>query len=150
MRAIWHLLRACCRALFALVPSAGVMRFVRDALIRVSHDADVRMRQIEARKSPSVNPAIISFDGGLQLHRSIREARSPWRALPLDTVPSPPTMIHDEEKRYYAYVTRFYSGMGAVVELGPWLGGSTFYILHGLLANPHFMGRRLHVYDNFV
>ena len=39
---------------------------------------------------------------------------------------------------------------GDIVELGPWLGCSTFYILEGLRQNPHFNGKKLHVYDDFV
>jgi hypothetical protein len=36
------------------------------------------------------------------------------------------------------------------VELGPWLGCSTASIVHGLIHNPHFTGKKLHVYDDFV
>jgi len=59
-------------------------------------------------------------------------------------------MITDEEAQYYCYVGRFYSGQGEVVELGPWLGRSTGYILHGLKDNPNFAGKSLHVFDDFV
>jgi hypothetical protein len=58
-------------------------------------------------------------------------------------------MLTDVEKQYYTYIGRFYSGAGEVVELGPWLGCSTFYILQGLLDNPRF-NRSLYVFDDFT
>jgi predicted O-methyltransferase YrrM len=61
-----------------------------------------------------------------------------------------PSMISEEEAKYYLYLGRFYAGAGAVVELGPWLGASTAYITHGLLANPTFDGQRVHVFDDFT
>jgi hypothetical protein len=61
-----------------------------------------------------------------------------------------PGMISDEECRYYSWIARYYAGIGAAVELGPWLGKSTRYILQGLRANPIFKGRKLHVVDDFI
>ena len=59
-------------------------------------------------------------------------------------------MISRETCQYYSYIGQFYSGKGEVVELGPWLGRSTFYILQGLISNPNFSDKKLHVYDDFV
>ena len=46
----------------------------------------------------------------------------------------------------------FYSGTGEIVELGPWLGSSTFHLISGLENNPYFktQNKRIHVYDDFV
>jgi len=59
-------------------------------------------------------------------------------------------MITNEEMSYYAYLGAFYQGSGRVVELGPWLGQSTFKILEGLIPNPNFKGERLFVFDDFI
>src|SRR5262249_7080365 len=61
-----------------------------------------------------------------------------------------PGMILEEDRQYYSYIGKFYSGVGQVVELGCWLSRSTHYILKGLLPNPHFQGRKLYVHDGFV
>jgi hypothetical protein len=59
-------------------------------------------------------------------------------------------MISPEECKYYRWLGRFFTGAGAVVELGPWLGCSTVHILAGLERSPGFSDRRLHVFDDFV
>jgi hypothetical protein len=59
-------------------------------------------------------------------------------------------MLTEEETRYYEWLGRFYSGAGAAIEIGCWLGHSTWHIVAGLLRNPSFAGRRLHVFDAFV
>jgi predicted O-methyltransferase YrrM len=59
-------------------------------------------------------------------------------------------MISPEECKYYRWLGRFFTGAGAVVELGPWLGCSTVHILAGLERSPGFRDRRLHVFDDFV
>jgi FkbM family methyltransferase len=59
-------------------------------------------------------------------------------------------MISDEEKRYFRWIGRSYTGAGELVELGPWLGCSTNHIVAGLEQAPAFAGRKLHVYDDFV
>src|SRR5439155_13855185 len=72
-----------------------------------------------------------------------------WARIPLEDCDIP-GMISREERRYYQYIGKFYSGQGEIVELGPWLGCSTFYILSGLAKNPNFAAKHLHVYDDFV
>jgi len=59
-------------------------------------------------------------------------------------------MISPEECKYYRWLGRFFTGAGAAVELGPWLGRSTLHIVAGLERSPGFRGRRLHVFDDFV
>src|SRR5262249_3008108 len=80
---------------------------------------------------------------------SILSDAPPWAGeqLPVETVPG---MITDEEKRYFRWVGRAYTGEGAVVELGPWLSCSTHHIVAGLRRSDSFTGRKLHVVDDFV
>ncbi len=59
-------------------------------------------------------------------------------------------MLSEAERKYYRFITRYYRGVGEVVEVGPWLGCSTFHILKGLLKNEYFADRCLHVFDDFV
>jgi hypothetical protein len=59
-------------------------------------------------------------------------------------------MITWEEARYYYWLGQFYSGAGETVELGPWLGLSTFFIVRGLTRSERFLGKRLHVFDAFI
>jgi hypothetical protein len=75
----------------------------------------------------------------------------PWRGIDLGESPDIPTMITTEERRYLRWLTgEYWSGTGDVVEVGPWLGGSTWYLASGMAANPRAdQRRRLHVIDNF-
>lgn len=61
-----------------------------------------------------------------------------------------PGMINDEEAGYYHWLGQYFSGIGEAVELGCWLGRSTFFILHGLQRSPYFRSRKLWVFDSFV
>lgn len=60
-------------------------------------------------------------------------------------------MISSEEKRYLQWLTGvMWNGVGDVLEIGPWLGGSTWLLASGMEANPALdSGHRLHVVDNF-
>ncbi|MEJ7753214.1 MAG: class I SAM-dependent methyltransferase [Candidatus Limnocylindrales bacterium] len=60
-------------------------------------------------------------------------------------------MVTPEELRYLYWLGRdFWSGAADVVEVGPWLGGSTWYLAAGMRSNPRREpGRKLHVIDNF-
>jgi hypothetical protein len=69
-------------------------------------------------------PDIASFDGAEKLTCSIIEEHPPWENLSPDHG-NTPGMVSPEECQYYKYIGRFYSGRGALVELGPWLGRST-------------------------
>lgn len=120
---------------------------VSDWLARQRLGVEARLRQLEYEPAPI--PTIASFDTRETLQRSVLRDRAPWTGI----VPSRceiPGMIADEERQYYEYLGRFYSGAGAVLELGPWLGCSTQHLVVGLAANPRFSGRRLHVVDAFV
>jgi hypothetical protein len=59
-------------------------------------------------------------------------------------------MISDAEKKYYLYITQFFTGCGAIVELGPWLGLSTKILVDGLSNNPNFSDRKIYVFDDFT
>jgi hypothetical protein len=92
---------------------------------------------------------IRSCDGSESLSSFLSEPRPPWSRIPVE--PSRiPGMISHEERQYYRYIGRFYSGRGSVIELGPWLGCSTVAILDGLIGNPNFSGKELHVFDDFI
>ncbi len=89
-------------------------------------------------------------DAGSEIReRYIGAEWTPWSRVELPPCDIP-GMITTEEKRYYVWVGRYFSGAGEAVELGPWLGCSTCHILTGLLSNGAFRGRQLHVYDDFV
>jgi hypothetical protein len=145
------------------LPTRLLRRALRDHVIRLRDPADVRemldwySRQrldLAARlrghaAGTARLPEILADDGHERLAASVRLERPPWAWA----APSPcdvPGMLSDEERRYYEYVGRFYSGAGAAVELGAWLGCSTFHLIAGLGRNPRFAGRRLAVFDAFV
>ena len=74
-----------------------------------------------------------------------------WRHTRFDYPPAVPTMISPEEKQYLYWLgATAWSGRGDVVEIGPWLGGSTVCLAAGMKASPHDATGRLHVYDNFL
>lgn len=110
-------------------------------------DVDVSDRRASSRQSRL--PTWRSANGRERLVPVIGERKTPWRSVEL-TPPAAPGMLTDEERRYYRWLGRFYDGSGEIVELGCWLGCSTVEILRGLMDNPNFVGRRLHVFDAFV
>lgn len=60
-------------------------------------------------------------------------------------------MISAEEKRYLNWLgSCHWTGSGEIVEIGPWLGGSTYCLASGMAANPKRGERRLHCFDNFL
>ncbi len=60
-------------------------------------------------------------------------------------------MISEEEKLYLYWLGQsVWSGQGGVVEIGPWLGGSTVCLAAGMQASRHDSHKRLCVFDNFV
>lgn len=65
--------------------------------------------------------------------------------------PDVPTMITPEEKRYLGWLGRHgWRNDGDVLELGPWLGGSTWCLAWGMAANPRVTPEAaLHAVDNF-
>jgi len=119
-----------------------------DELLRLRIRAQENLRQRQARQSPSLTQSINSHDGQ-RLTLSILQKDAPWLGIsaPPTTIPG---MLTTSEKQYYLYITQFYQGVGSVVELGPWLGLSTHYIVEGLRKNPHFSNRKMSVFDDFV
>jgi hypothetical protein len=133
--------------MMALSPTSWIDKF-SDEFLRLRFSTQEVLRQREARRDPRVLPALLSFTGR-PLVRSVMEVRAPWDDLDIGrcTIPG---MLTDSERRYYGYITSYYMGLGDVVELGPWLGLSTHYIMSSLLKNPHFVNRKLHVIDDFT
>lgn len=118
-----------------------------NAVAAMTNEIDAVRRQRIADKRPL--PYRRSGIGSAELRPSILQQQARWR----ETDPMPceiPGMISREEAQYFQYVGQFYSGQGAALELGPWLGRSTFFILAGLSRCEAFKGRKLYVYDDFV
>jgi hypothetical protein len=120
---------------------------ISQELARLNHNVNDKIRRFESRERPF--PAIESFDRSTGLDASILEPNAPWKRVTIEETHIP-GMISNEECKYYYYIGKFYSGRGEVVELGPWLGKSTFHILEGLKDNPNFRNKKLHVFDDFV
>ena len=116
-------------------------------LSRLTIRVNDKIRRLKARQASI--PERLSDDGRSRLEISVKEPRAPWSDIELPAC-SIPGMISHEDRQYYCHIGRFYTGRGALVELGPWLGCSTFFILEGLKGNPNFNGHKLHVYDDFV
>jgi hypothetical protein len=74
----------------------------------------------------------------------------PWRDRPLPAeVSRIPAMLTEEERQYLCWLTaERYSGQGAVVDLGPWLGGSSAALACGLAGRRD--GARVHSLDLFA
>lgn len=140
------------------VALSGLSRLSEAQLDRLSqrslslkHRFDELARQRHARQRPEVLPAISTHSGN-RLRRSIMETSVPW-SHPPPLTSGVPGMLTPSERSYYGYVTQFYNGSGAIVELGPWLGLSTTLVVGGLEQNPHFRDdtdAKIHVFDNFV
>lgn len=86
---------------------------------------------------------------GPDLSYCIMRDASPWQQTHFDPV-NIPGMISDEEIRYYHWLAPYYSGKYEVVELGPWMGHSTFHLASALKATLLAHDKRLHVFDDFV
>lgn len=129
------------------LPDRHVSRLADEAL-RARHGWHEVLRQRKARADPMVVPEIGGADG-TNLRRYVLEKNPPWLRARAEE-PAVPGMLTPEERLYYAYISRFYSGLGEVVELGPWLGHSTVVIAEALRGHPEFHGRKLFVYDDFV
>jgi hypothetical protein len=132
--------------LLALSNRPEVLTLRSSELTRLVNAIDAKLRKLDARDLEL--PQIRNVDGQ-PLVSCVMGKSPPWSGEILPKCQTP-GMVTDEECQYYVYMGRFYTGVGEVVELGPWLGRSTFYIVDGLSKNPHFAGKRLAVYDDFV
>jgi len=108
---------------------------------------DLQRAAIALHRKPAHN--IKSFDGKSELQISVMSPCAPWLSLTPRQFQIP-AMISTEEAQYYSYIGTFFEGIGCAVELGPWLGASTQYIVRSLASNPNFAGKRLHVIDDFI
>jgi hypothetical protein len=62
-----------------------------------------------------------------------------------------PTMLQPEETQYLYWLgASVWMGKGMVLEIGPWLGGSTICLAAGMHASGRPSERRLHAVDNFL
>lgn len=60
-------------------------------------------------------------------------------------------MITERERTWFRrYAADIYSGAGAIVDLGCFVGSSTIALAEGLLANPNAVGAKIHAYDRFL
>ena len=74
----------------------------------------------------------------------------PWDSLKFDCLDIP-TMITGEEMRYLYWLGRnFWKDNGHIVEIGPWLGGSTACLASGMRHRIRHPERKCHVFDNFI
>lgn len=108
---------------------------------------NLRIRQLNARNFNK--PGIKNFDNSKEMEICVLKDKTPWSNIQVEKLDIP-GMINDEERQYYKYIGQFYSGKGKIIELGPWLGNSTHFILKGLEVNPFFENQKLHVFDDFV
>lgn len=75
----------------------------------------------------------------------------PWQGLEFDYPPEIPTMLTGEELRYLFWLTSsVWRGRGHLLEVGTWLGGSTYCLAAGMRVNERRDPMsRLHSIDNF-
>jgi len=118
-------------------------------LLHINNLLEDEIRRKQAGLEEGKLPVIYNYDQSNPLSLSVLDDKSPWSNITLEKT-NIPGMITKEESQYYVYLGQFYSGQGEVIELGPWLGRSTYYILQGLLKNPCFAAKKIYVYDDFV
>lgn len=77
--------------------------------------------------------------------------RTAWQKTPVSREAlSVPGMLTRDTMRYYRWLGGSLTGAGEVVEMGCWMGRSTYPLAEGLAANRSFDGRRLHALDAFT
>jgi hypothetical protein len=135
------------RKLVTLPDKPERLKQISRGLTMLVNDVDAKVRICENQNV--CLPDIQSYDKECCLMPCVRQKHTPWSSVQLDDCDTP-GMVSTEECQYYNYIGKFYSGQGGLVELGPWLGRSTHYIIQGLETNPNFQGKKLHVYDDFV
>jgi len=118
-----------------------------DEVARIYNRINERIRIKEAQNRSL--PDLHNYSKSTKLSVNILEEAPAWSPVELSDCVIP-SMISKEEARYYMYLGQFYRGDGEIVELGPWLGSSTYFIHQGLSDCPYFKNRKIHVYDDFV
>ena len=84
-------------------------------------------------------------------NRPVPMESTAWKSARFDYPSAVPAMISTTEKQYlYWLAANVWQGRGAIVEIGPWLGGSTVCLAAGMQAYGHATTRRLFVFDNFI
>jgi len=74
-----------------------------------------------------------------------------WQGLTFNYPPHIPTMLSQEEMVYLYWLGKsVWDGKGIIIEIGPWLGGSTACLAAGMKGSPHDAQKRLKVFDNFI
>lgn len=74
-----------------------------------------------------------------------------WDNIAFDYPAEVPTMLSPEELRYLYWLGRdVWTDSGAIVEIGPWLGGSTVSLLIGARDRVRPANHKLHAFDNFI
>ena len=141
------LLKPLCQLLYKTTGDINKLKLLSDEVSRTNNEINNFIRKTEAETTQL--PEISSWDKNSRLQTYVMSDTPPWKFQRIRQTEIP-GMISIEERKYYSYIGKFYSGIGNVVEIGPWFGCSTFYILDGLLNNPSFSGKKLYVYDDFV
>ena len=74
-----------------------------------------------------------------------------WRSIRFEYPRFVPTMLQPEEIKYLFWLGwSVWKGQGLVLEIGPWLGGSTVCLAAGMRASGYEATQRLHAVDNFL
>jgi len=74
-----------------------------------------------------------------------------WKSVRFVYLHEIPTMLQPEETRYLYWLgASVWMGTGIVLEIGPWLGGSTVCLAAGMHASGRPADGRLHAVDNFL
>jgi len=130
---------------------SSVLISLADEALRFRHRLNDVVRHRKAKANRDITPSIVSQKKNVSpLFREVLNRKTSWSDLQIPHCPVP-SMLTQDEMCYYHYITSFYSGVGAAVEIGPWIGSSTYNIVGGLLNNPAFSeDKRLYVYDDFV
>jgi len=91
----------------------------------------------------------LSFSPGMAvLHHEVARALGPIAAQ-LDAIPSETTPA--ERRFLFGFASEMWSGANSLLEVGPFLGGTTRALALGMLANPRRQERcKLFSYDRFT
>ncbi|MGE4440331.1 MAG: glycosyltransferase [Desulfomicrobium sp.] len=72
-------------------------------------------------------------------------------SLKYQKISTPPTMLNYSEIQLLYWISKsIYRSIGALVELGPWLGGSTTALAKGICDNSNIKFKKIYSYDNFI